>query len=496
MKKKNIKILIIALAAVVIIGGGGFYVYKKLTSKTTAASVSYLSYKAEKKDISISVSAAGTVEPVNSQDVISSSSSTIVSLSVSEGASVSAGDTIATLDASSLKLDLDKSKADLDQQKLKLSELNASLSDTYLKSPYSGTVTSVYITAGDNTSSLGQGSSYGEITLDKDQYGRKAGDIVSFPTSQGTITAVYVNKGTHVSKGTKLYKMSDSSIQQQIANQKISVESVQNQYELKKEAYDSSTVKAPISGIVSALNYKTGDSVQNGKAIATITDPSKLQVVVPVDELDISKIKLNQTCNIDIDALSDKKFTGKVAKIASIGTASNNVTTYDVTVTIDNGDSIKIGMTANVTIVVNSKKDALVVPLSAVTTRNGKSYVMTSLPSGATAAGFGFRNSSSGSSSSSNSSSGSNSNWNQSNSQGNSGFSSNRQGGSSSLTEVTLGIQNETEAEILSGLTEGQTVYARATSSSSSSTQSTNNKNQGGFGSMGGLTGESRRFGN
>jgi len=486
MKKKKIKIIIISLAGVLLVGAGGFYGYKKLTAKPATSSASYLAYKAEKKDITISVSAAGTVAAVNTEDVISSSSATIVSLGVAEGSAVSKGATIATLDASSLKLDLEKAKADLTQAKLQLTQLTSSLSDTYVKSPYSGTVTSVYISAGDNTNSLGQGSAYGEITLDKDQYGKKAGDKVTFPSSQGTITAVYAKTGSYVSKGTKLYKMSDSSIQQQIANQKISVESAQNQYDLKNDAYNSSTVTAPISGIVSALNYKTGDSVQNGKAIATITDPTKLQVIVPVDELDISKIKLNQSCNIEIEAVSGKKFTGKVTKIANIGTASNNVTTYDVTVTIDNGDSIKIGMTANVTIVVNSKTGALVVPLDAVTTRNGKSYVMTSLPSGATAAGFGFRNQNSSSST-----------GNKNNYQGNSSSSSSSygQGGSSFLTEVTLGIQNETQAEILTGLTEGQTVYAKATTSSSST--STTKTNQSGFGGMGGLTGNAnRRLGN
>jgi len=273
--------------------------------------------------------------------------------------------------------------------------------------------------------------------------------------------------------------MSDASIQQQIANQKISVESAQNQYNLKKEAYDSCIVTAPISGIVSTLNYKTGDSVQNGKAIATITDLTKLQVVVPVDELDISKIKLNQTCNISIDALSTKTFTGKVTKISNIGSASNSVTTYDVTVAIDNGDSIKIGMTANVTIIVDKKTDALVVPLDAVTTRNGKSYVMTALPSGGVAAGFGARKQySSGTGSQ--------------NTQGNTNSSAaSSQGGNNSLTEVTLGIQNETQAEIVSGLTEGQTVYAKATTSSSSTT--TTKTNQSGFGGMGGLTGETNR---
>jgi HlyD family secretion protein len=487
MKKKKIKIGIIVLAGVLVVGVGGFYIYKKLTAKTAVSAASYLTYKAEKKNIEISISGAGTVEAVNTEDVISSSSSTIVSLGVAEGAQVAKGATIATLDSSNLKLDLEKAKADLNQSKLQLTQLQSSLSDTYVKSPVSGTVTSVYISAGDNPSSLpsgsgnNQGSKYGVITLDKDQYGMKAGDTVSFPTptNQGTITAVYVGTGSKVSKGTKLYKMSDASIQQQIANQKISVESAQNQYDLKKEAYDSSTVTAPISGIVSALNYKTGDSVQNGKAIATITDLTKLQVVVPVDELDISKVKLNQSCNIKIDALSDKTYTGKVTKIANIGTASNSVTTYDVTVALDNVDSIRIGMTANVTVVVNSKADAIVVPLDAVTTRNGKSYVMTALPSGATAAGFGYRNQSS-------SAAGSNSTTGKTT---NSGTSS--QGINNFLTEVTLGIQNETQAEIVSGLTEGQTVYAKATTSSS--TTATTTKNQGGFGAMGGLTGETNR---
>lgn len=96
-----------------------------------------------------------------------------------------------------------------------------------------------------------------------------------------------------------------------------------------------------------------------------------------VDELDISKVKVGQKATISLDAITDKTFSGSVAQIDPIGTSSNGVATYSVTVIINNPQDIKVGMTTNVEIITQSKDNVIVVSANAVLMKNGsKGYVL------------------------------------------------------------------------------------------------------------------------
>lgn len=132
------------------------------------------------------------------------------------------------------------------------------------------------------------------------------------------------------------------------------------------------TIKAPISGVVTVVNVNNGDNVQSGKTLLTIVDPKSLKIKTSVDELDISKISIGQKVNIKINALEDKTFQGKVEEISDIGTTQNNVTSYDVIVSIENPEGIKLGMTASIEIEAQSKKDALLIPIEALQEINEK----------------------------------------------------------------------------------------------------------------------------
>lgn len=136
------------------------------------------------------------------------------------------------------------------------------------------------------------------------------------------------------------------------------------------------TLKAPIAGVVTAVDVSSGDNIQSGKTVVTIVDPKSLKIKGSIDELDISKVNIGQKVNIKINALEDKTFEGKIEEISDVGTTQNNVTTYDVIITINNPEGIKLGMTASVEIEAQSKKDALVIPIEALTETNGKKYVL------------------------------------------------------------------------------------------------------------------------
>jgi HlyD family secretion protein len=149
------------------------------------------------------------------------------------------------------------------------------------------------------------------------------------------------------------------------------------------------TITAPITGLITAVNNKNGDNVsaintiwtsnpgigQPTKPALTIVDPDTMKVKVPVDELDIERIKEGQKTEIRVDAVSGKVYEGTVESIPEIGITINGVTTYNVVVSIQNREDIKIGMSANVDIVVDSKDDVLAVPADVVIEKDNKRYV-------------------------------------------------------------------------------------------------------------------------
>ncbi|WP_310832269.1 efflux RND transporter periplasmic adaptor subunit [Paenibacillus pedocola] len=132
---------------------------------------------------------------------------------------------------------------------------------------------------------------------------------------------------------------------------------------------------APIDGTITAVNITDGEQAQNGSELFTMTDYVNLSVTVQVDELDIPNIKLEQTAAITLDALEDQEFEGKVIDIAKEGTSSNGVSLFDVTVGLNDSTGVLVGMSAEVAITIEKKNDVLTVPIEAVSEINGKYYV-------------------------------------------------------------------------------------------------------------------------
>lgn len=144
--------------------------------------------------------------------------------------------------------------------------------------------------------------------------------------------------------------------------------------ELKRweNLYKPTPVIAPINGTLILRSMETGQSFTSTDVIFTMAD--RLTVKTQVDETDIAQVKNGQSAVITLDAYPNNPVKGKVVHVAYDATITNNVTTYLVDVLPDEvPDFMRSGMTANVSIVVENKKDVLLVPLSAVTdTDEGK----------------------------------------------------------------------------------------------------------------------------
>lgn len=274
-------------------------------------------------------------------------------------------------------------------------------------------------------------------------------------TLTGNVTGLYVQEGQTVRKGQKLFALASDTAANNLKTQKVAYEqAVVSLAETQKEVDDLS-IKAPIDGFISGMDVEPGDEVWGKNSDSTtattsgngslgkIINTSQMEITFPADEVDIDKVKTGQTADISVDAVEGQAIKGKVTEVSEEGEVTNNVGSFDVTILVDNSKRLlKSGMTANVTIVVAKKDNALIIPIDALHEQDGKRFVL--VPSADPSSGRGRQ-----------------------------------------MKSVTVGLMNEESAEITSGLQEGDQVVTTQSSSSSQSSQN-RRRTMGGMPGMGG----------
>jgi len=139
-------------------------------------------------------------------------------------------------------------------------------------------------------------------------------------------------------------------------------------------------IYAPISGFVSTVSTQEGETVVSGLSAAiliTIIDPSKLEMWIYVDETDIGRTKPGMKVEYWVDTYRDKRFSGKIDMIYPQPEIKDNIVYYLAIVKIDPKDTalLRPEMTTHVRIIVEEKKDVLIVPNNAVRFEEGKNVV-------------------------------------------------------------------------------------------------------------------------
>lgn len=134
-------------------------------------------------------------------------------------------------------------------------------------------------------------------------------------------------------------------------------------------------VTAPEDGIVSSIVTPSAAEAEAHSTLASLYVGDQKEMVVSVDELDIINVQVGQNADIAMDALTDKTYSAVVSKVSQIGTPNGGVTVYNVTLTIDGDENLKFGMNGTATIRIEEVNDVLLVPLTALNTSRGESYV-------------------------------------------------------------------------------------------------------------------------
>lgn len=190
-------------------------------------------------------------------------------------------------------------------------------------------------------------------------------------------------------------------------------------------------IKAPFDGIIAAVNVKKGDSISAGTVIATLITTQKI-ATISVNEVDAVKIKVGQKATLTFDAITDLSISGEVAQIDAIGTVTQGVVNYNVKISFDTQDDrIKSGMSVSVAVITDARQDVLLVPNGAIKSKGQASYVETidasvadSQLSAASTAGVVSKN-------------------------------------PPKQQSVEIGLANDSDTEIISGLNEGDNVVIR-----------------------------------
>jgi RND family efflux transporter MFP subunit len=231
----------------------------------------------------------------------------------------------------------------------------------------------------------------------------------------------------------------DDRIQRQMVE--ISLIEAKNKLEDAQEKLEDYTIRAPFDGIVTGLSVSAGDSISRDDVIATIVS-GKMYADISLNEVDAVNVQSGDKATLSFDAIKDASIAGIVSKIDTIGEVSSNVVSYNAEITFDSQslEYLKPGMSVDVEIVTEEKEDVIVVPITAVQTLpSGEMVVLIASNEALNDATFSR---------------------------------------SFQPIAVKVGISNDTEIEIVSGLSEGDSISLGGLLGSVNETSSDSEENQ------------------
>ena len=299
------------------LAGGGWYWWQGRTVEV--ATVQYTTVPASLGDIAVTVSAVGTVEPIDQVDVGSLISGTISEVAVRINEQVSKGQVLARLDTSSLEAELSRAEAGLAAARAAVEDAKA-------------------------------GEEAATAALDRSNKMKQRGLATDEELAAATTARRRAAAG--------------------LSSAEANVHVAEANVKLAQTALDKAVIVAPIDGMVLDMTAAQGQTVSaNGSTVTLFTlahDLGQMELKVDVDEADIGKVQVGNAARFTVDAWQGETFPGTVSAMHFAPLKVDGVVTYATILAIDNSDHrLRPGMTASAEIVVEQVKGALAVPNAA-----------------------------------------------------------------------------------------------------------------------------------
>ena len=311
--------------------------------------------KVTRGDVTRSVVATGQIQPITKVEVKSKASGIVEKLYVDINNQVKKGQQLAQLDQQEILAQVDAQRAQLASAEANVSAYDANIEQ-------------------DKVNAAAPDLPMYKATLDRNLEMKKSG-IVSQQalddTNKDYLAALTRRDSAKAQIGVDTAKLKQAHAQV-----------LQSQASLKQleEQLSYTTIVAPMDGVILSRDVEIGDAVSSilvlgstATLVMTEGDINQVYVQGKVDEADIAHVYMDQPARIKVESFRDRTFNGKVTKIAPLGVQKDNVTTFEVRVSIDNpGGELKANMTANAEILLDEHKGVLTVPENAVMYDNQK----------------------------------------------------------------------------------------------------------------------------
>jgi HlyD family secretion protein len=336
------------LVALVLILAGTVWGISALTGASTTLDPAQIAV-VERGTMRRSVVATGRVEPITKVEIKSKANGIIEKLYVDVDQLVQPGQVLAELDRENLTARLRQARANLQgaeaaheaaDAQLKKNEIEAQSPDVEFAKRNSARAQQLFDQKLVSQSSLDEARNALEQALN-----RQAAAQGQLVISRARVTEAIAN----------------------VAQSRAALESAE-------EELANATIKAPIRATVLTRDVEIGSPVSsilnlgsNGTLVFTLGDIERVFVRGRVDEADIGRVRIDQPANITTETFRDRVFQGRVTQISPIGVDKDNVTTFEVKVSIDNpGKELKANMTANAEIILEEFPNSVLMPEAGV----------------------------------------------------------------------------------------------------------------------------------
>ena len=305
--------------------------------------------KVEKGDLAKSVVATGKIQPIVKTDIKSKASGIVKKWYVDAGERVKTGQMLVELDKDEITAQVRQARALLEAAEASARASKADLERAKVDA---------------------EGP---EVPLLKRAYERAVDMAKDGVVSQAQLDDAQKNYELAQNKQ-QVAKANLIVLKAKVAQADAQVANAQASLKQLEEQLGYTTIVAPMDGLILSRNVEIGDAVSSilvlgssATLVMTEGDTSEVYVLGKVDESDIGKVYLGQPARIKVESFKDKTFTGRVTKISPMGAEKDNVTTFEVRVSITNpGGELKAMMTANAEIILEEHKNTLMIPEGAI----------------------------------------------------------------------------------------------------------------------------------
>jgi len=345
-KKRRRRIVIGSVAALVVIGGGyGVFAALRPNHEIDPSKLA----AAERGDLARVVVATGKIQPLSKVEVKSKASGMVKKLFVDYDDHVKQGQVLCELDKVQLEAVVREAHANFQAAQAARDSAVATMERNRVDAE-------------------GPDVPFLKLSMERAEQMYKDGVMAKSVVEDAQKNyQLALNKQISAQRNLIVSRAEIAKAEAQVAQAKAALENAE-------EDLRNSTLISPIDGLVLSRDVSVGDGVSSililgsqATLIMTLGDTSEVYVQGKVDEADIGKVYLGQAARIVVESFKDKKFIGKVTRISPFGKEKDNVTTFEVRVSISNPTGeLKANMSANAEILLEEKKNVLMVPEAAL----------------------------------------------------------------------------------------------------------------------------------